>query len=70
MTKIAFVMDPLPGLNLKKDSTLAMIRAAQLRDLEIHYLTQADLYLSDERVRIRRLICNLSTQPICSNGQP
>jgi glutathione synthase len=50
MTKIAFVMDPLPGLNLKKDSTLAMIRAAQLRDLEIHYLTQADLYLSDEHV--------------------
>lgn len=51
MTKIAFVMDPLPGLNLKKDSTLAMIRAAQRRDLEVYYLTQADLHLRDDRVQ-------------------
>ena len=45
MTKIAFVMDPLDTLALKKDSTLAMIRAAQQRDLDVYYLEQQDLLL-------------------------
>ncbi len=45
MPKIAFVMDPIDSLALKKDSTLAMIRAAQLRDLEVYYLEQRDLFL-------------------------
>jgi glutathione synthase len=44
-TKIAFVMDPLPGLSLKKDSTLAMIRAAQRRGWEIFFVGQGDLVL-------------------------
>ena len=35
MTRIAFVMDPLSSLNLKKDSTLAMLRAAQARGWDI-----------------------------------
>ena len=34
MTKIAFLMDPIETVAIKKDSTLAMIRAAQLRGLE------------------------------------
>ena len=33
MTKIAFLMDPIESVAVKKDSTLAMIRAAQLRVL-------------------------------------
>ena len=54
MTKslqIAFVMDPLEHLSVKKDSTLAMIRAAQERGWSVSYLTQSDLYFADERVR-------------------
>lgn len=43
MPKVAFVMDPIGSLALKKDSTLAMIRACQKRDLDIYYLEQADL---------------------------
>jgi glutathione synthase len=50
MRKVVFVMDPLDELNLKKDSTLAMIRAAQLRGWDIRYLTQADLFFRDNRV--------------------
>jgi glutathione synthase len=42
-------MDPLPGLSLKKDSTLAMIRAAQVRDWKISYLTLDDLLLHEGR---------------------
>ena len=43
MSKVAFVMDPIGSLNLKKDSTLAMIRACQLRGHEVYYLEQKDL---------------------------
>ncbi len=45
MPKFAFVMDPLDNLALKKDSTLAMIRACQLRDITIYYLRQEDIHL-------------------------
>lgn len=50
MTKLAFVMDPLDSLALKKDSTLAMIRACQIRDIEIHYLCQEDIHLWENEV--------------------
>jgi glutathione synthase len=49
MRKVAFVMDPIDELNLKKDSTLAMIRAAQQRGWDVHYVEQRDLFYRDER---------------------
>jgi glutathione synthase len=49
MRKVAFVMDPLDGLNLKKDSTLAIVRAAQLRGWQIRYMTQGDLFYREDR---------------------
>ena len=45
--KIAFLMDPLVGLSLKKDSTLAMIRTAQHRGWQVSYLEQSDLVLHE-----------------------
>ena len=50
MPKIAFVMDPIESLNLKKDSTLAMIRACQTRDQEVFYVRQEDLFLWEGEV--------------------
>ncbi len=50
MTKIAIVMDPLWSLALKKDSTLAIIRACQLRELEVYYLGQEDIHLWQNEV--------------------
>lgn len=47
MTSIAFVMDPLATLAVKKDSTLAMIRACQERGLVVYYLRQEDLYFAE-----------------------
>ena len=47
MTHIAFVMDPLESLNLKKDSTLAMISAAQKKGWQISYMEQKDLAWED-----------------------
>ena len=46
MPKIAFLMDPIETVSVKKDSTLAMIAAAQQRGLEIFYLQQDSLVLS------------------------
>ncbi len=52
MTSIAFLMDPLDSLSLKKDSTLAMIRAAQERGWEIACLEQKDILLQNNEIRL------------------
>jgi glutathione synthase len=46
--RIGFVMDPLPSLSLKKDSTLAMIRSAAQRGWEVFYIGQEDLVLQQD----------------------
>jgi len=43
--KIGVVMDPIANINYKKDSTLAMLWAAQARDWQIYYMEQRDLFL-------------------------
>jgi glutathione synthase len=50
-------MDPIDGLNLKKDSTLAMIRAAQQRGWDISWLGIGDLILHEGTAKgfLRRL---------------
>ena len=45
--RIAFVMDALAGLSLKKDSTLAMIRAAQQRGWQVLTLGVEDMLLKE-----------------------
>jgi glutathione synthase len=46
-TRLAVVMDPIEGIKYAKDTTLAMLMAAQSRGHELWYLTQPDLYLRD-----------------------
>ena len=46
--KIGFVMDPLSSINIKKDSTFAMMLAAQKSCWEIHTIYQPDLYTENE----------------------
>lgn len=45
--KIGVVMDPIEHINTKKDSTLAMLRAAWARGWTVYYMTVADLYVRD-----------------------
>ena len=45
--KIGVLMDPIEGINTKKDSTFAMMLEAQARNHEIHYMTQNDIYVKD-----------------------
>jgi glutathione synthase len=43
--RLAVVMDPIQSINFKKDTTLAMLLAAQKRGWELWYMEQSDLYL-------------------------
>ena len=45
--RIGIVMDPIEGIKPAKDSTLAMMLAAQKRGHELFYLEQRDLWLRD-----------------------
>jgi len=42
---LGVVMDPIESINIKKDSTLAMLWAAADRGWQLHYIRQQDLYL-------------------------
>lgn len=42
--KLGVVMDPIETITIKKDTTFAMLLAAQARGWELHYFEQADLY--------------------------
>ncbi len=45
--KIGFIMDPIESINIKKDSTFAMMLEVQRRGWTVYYLQQADLYADD-----------------------
>ena len=48
--KLGVVMDPIEYITVKKDTTLAMLLAAQNRGWVIHYMRQSDLYMDQGRV--------------------
>lgn len=43
--KLAVVIDPIERLNPKKDSTIAMLRAAAKKGLSVYAMTQADMFV-------------------------
>ncbi|HTT08354.1 MAG TPA: glutathione synthase [Gammaproteobacteria bacterium] len=45
--KLAVVMDPLPGIHIEKDTTFALMLAAQARGYALSYLELNDLLLRD-----------------------
>ena len=49
--KLGIVMDPIDDINYKKDSSLAMLWAAQQKGWELFYMEQSDLYSRDGDVR-------------------
>jgi len=56
-TRLAIVMDPIAAIKIHKDSSFAMLLAAQARHWELFYMEQADLYLKkgDAHGRVRPL---------------
>ena len=51
---LGVVMDPIGAIKPYKDTTLAMLLAAQARGWTLSYMEQADLYLQDGEARARR----------------
>ena len=49
--KLGVVMDPIESITVKKDTTLAMLLAAQKRGWQIHYMLQSDMYLDQGQCR-------------------
>lgn len=45
MLKLGIVMDPISSINIKKDTSFAMMLEAQRRGYEIHYIEMSDLHL-------------------------
>lgn len=50
MVRVAFVIDPVESLNVKKDSTIAMLCAAQRRGWEVYVVQLKDLLWSGAEV--------------------
>jgi glutathione synthase len=61
--KIGIIMDPLPSINIKKDSTFAMMLAAQKSNWEIHTIYQPDLYTENEVPRAFSRITHVEDNP-------
>jgi len=55
--KIGVIMDPIDRINVKKDSTLAMLLAAQKRHWDLYYMEMDDLFVEADtgKGRMRRL---------------
>ena len=43
--KLGIVMDPIQSINIKKDTSFAMLLEAQQRGYELYYMEMSDLYL-------------------------
>ena len=51
--RVGIVMDPIASISYKKDSSLAMLLAAQDRGWTLFYMEQQDLYLTEGKARAR-----------------
>ena len=56
-------MDPLSSINIKKDSSFAMMLAAQKLGWEIHTIYQSDLYTDNEKARAHSRITRVEDNP-------
>ncbi|WP_143872362.1 glutathione synthase [Catenovulum sediminis] len=61
--KIGIVMDPIEKINIKKDSSFAMLLEAQARGYEIHYMEMQDLYLHQGRSFATTRLLNVMQNP-------
>lgn len=52
--QLGIVMDPVESIKIDKDSSFAMLLAAQKKGWRIHYMQPGDLYLNNSRVYAHR----------------
>ncbi len=70
--RLGIVMDPINAIHYKKDSSLAMLLAAQARQWELFYLEPDDLFLSDGKAmgRMRALKVHADPKHWFDLGEP
>ena len=70
--RLGVVMDPIARIQYAKDSTLAMLLAAQARGFELRYFEQSDLSLRDGRALGRARPLSVAADPACwfTLGEP
>ncbi len=61
--KLGVIMDPIGSINLKKDSSLAMLLEARQRGWELYYMEQTDLSLSQNQPWATTRKLTLSADP-------
>lgn len=61
--KVGIVMDPIEDISFKKDSSLAMLWAAQRKGWELWYMEQKDLYLRDGKVLAKMAPLSVDMNP-------
>lgn len=59
MIKLGIVMDPITSINIKKDTSFAMLLEAQRRGYEIHYMEMGDLSLRGGVASARTRLLNV-----------
>lgn len=69
---LGIVMDPIAGLNFYKDTSLALLLAAQERGWSLHYMEQGDLFLlqGEARANMRELTVAYNPEDWFSLGLP
>ncbi|MCC8459854.1 glutathione synthase [Photorhabdus aegyptia] len=63
MIKLGIVMDPISSINIKKDTSFAMLLEAQRRGWELHYMEMSDLYLHQGEARARTRLLQVENSP-------
>ncbi|OBP14651.1 glutathione synthase [Rheinheimera sp. SA_1] len=63
MIKLGIVMDPISSINIKKDSSFAMLLQAQKRGYQLHYMEMADLYLLEGQARASTRLLQVEQNP-------
>jgi glutathione synthase len=61
--KVAVIMDPIEGIAFKKDTTLALLDAAQRKGWQLYYMEQADLALENGRAFGRMAALTVKMDP-------
>src|SRR6185295_15017783 len=61
--RLGVVMDPIAHIKYAKDSTLAMLLAAQSRNIELVYMEQRDLFLRDGKAFARTRQLTVQADP-------
>jgi glutathione synthase len=62
--KFGMVMDPIDQINIKKDTSFAMLLEAQSRGWELHYMELGDLFLSNGQSYARTRLLEVERNPL------